>query len=162
MRNLRREEITAMVACPTCKAKAGDKCTKKGQPKKANHHTRLVAAQKKAGLGKKSKQGKPQTSTKKVSKPAKAGFYSSWDWKKARYEAIKKFEQRCMCCGWQPGDTERGYLVVDHIKPRRKYPELELDLNNLQVLCNDCNMGKSNDSEDDWRSMDEQFKATVT
>lgn len=161
MTNLRRQEITDLVDCPTCKAKAGSKCTKKGLPKKANHHTRLLAAQKKAGLGKKAKKGKPQQPKKRENKTSKSGFYSSWEWKKARYEAIKKFEQRCMCCGWQPGDTERGHLVVDHIKPRSKYPKLALDLTNLQVLCNDCNMGKSNDSEDDWRSMDEQFKATI-
>lgn len=88
-------------------------------------------------------------------------FYSSWEWKKVRYEAIKLYEQRCMCCGWQVGDTAHGRLVVDHIKPRSKFPELELDVNNLQILCNDCNMGKSNDYEDDWRSMDEKFKATI-
>jgi 5-methylcytosine-specific restriction endonuclease McrA len=50
------------------------------------------------------------------------------------------------------GATER--IVVDHIKPRRKFPELELDLDNLQVLCNDCNMGKSNDDYTDFRPKD--------
>ena len=41
--------------------------------------------------------------------------------------------------------------MVDHIKPRSRYPALELTLTNLQVLCNDCNMGKSNDDETDFR-----------
>lgn len=103
-------------------------------------------------------------------KPIKSGsrnkkkassFYASWEWKKVRYEAIKKYEQRCMCCGWRVGDTEYGYLVVDHIKPRSRFPALALDVNNLQILCNDCNMGKSNDSIDDWREMDEKFKSIV-
>jgi hypothetical protein len=31
------------------------------------------------------------------------------------------------------------------------YPELELELDNLQVLCDLCNMGKSNKSEKQWR-----------
>ena len=48
------------------------------------------------------------------------------------------------------GSTER--IHVDHIKPRSKYPELELDINNLQVLCEDCNIGKSNIDETDWRT----------
>ena len=50
-----------------------------------------------------------------------------------------------MCCG-----SERN-IVVDHIKPRSKFPGMSLDLENLQVLCNDCNMGKSNDDFTDWR-----------
>ena len=72
-------------------------------------------------------------------------FYKSWEWKKARFETLKKYGSKCMCCG----AVER--IVVDHIKPRSKFPHLELDLNNLQVLCNDCNMGKSNDDTTDFR-----------
>lgn len=78
-------------------------------------------------------------------------FYGSWEWKKVRYKAIKRCGQRCLCCGWRPGDTKVGFLVVDHIKPKSKYPELCLEVTNLQVLCNDCNMGKSNIYEDDFR-----------
>lgn len=87
------------------------------------------------------------------------GFYQSWEWKEVRYKAIKLSKQRCLCCGWQPGDTERGYLVVDHIKPRKKFPELALELSNLQVLCNDCNMGKSNTDMTNW--MDEAYSWTI-
>lgn len=91
----------------------------------------------------------------------KVKFYQSWEWKKLRYKAIRASSQRCMCCGWQVGDTQHGYLVVDHIKPRSKFPELALDPDNLQVLCNDCNMGKSNDSFDDWRETEVQFRAAL-
>lgn len=42
-------------------------------------------------------------------------------------------------------------MHVDHIKPRSKYPHLAYDVNNLQVLCQDCNFGKSNHDETDWR-----------
>ncbi len=42
-------------------------------------------------------------------------------------------------------------MHVDHIKPRRKYPELALSRSNLQVLCNLCNHGKGNWDETDWR-----------
>jgi hypothetical protein len=42
-------------------------------------------------------------------------------------------------------------IHVDHIKPRSSYPELELDIKNLQVLCRDCNLGKSNTCETDLR-----------
>jgi hypothetical protein len=89
------------------------------------------------------------------------GFYASWEWKKLRYEALQLHGNRCQCCGWRPGDTEHGRLVVDHIKPRRKYPELELELSNLQCLCNDCNMGKSDIHEDDFRDLEDWFSSLM-
>ena len=53
-----------------------------------------------------------------------------------------------MVCG---ASGKQTVLHVDHIKPRSKYPELALDPNNLQVLCKDCNLGKSNLYNTDWR-----------
>jgi 5-methylcytosine-specific restriction endonuclease McrA len=91
---------------------------------------------------------------KPVSKPkrkAKDNFYSSWEWKGVRYEALLLHGRRCQCCGWSPTDGGTGYLVVDHIKPKANYPHLALDINNLQVLCNDCNMGKARKHEHDFR-----------
>ena len=84
-------------------------------------------------------------------------FYSSWEWKRVRYEALKIHGRRCQCCGWQPGDTPHGHLVVDHIKPRRRFPALELSVDNLQVLCNDCNMGKGAVHQDDYRTLEDWF-----
>lgn len=76
-------------------------------------------------------------------------FYSSYEWRKLRYAAIKLCGGKCMACGRSPYDG--AVLHVDHIKPRRKYPELALVLSNLQVLCNICNHGKGNWDETDWR-----------
>lgn len=78
-------------------------------------------------------------------------FYSSWDWKKLRYEAIKKYGRRCVCCGFVPHNGSLNYLVADHIKPVSKHPKLALQIENIQIMCNDCNMGKSNAHTDDWR-----------
>lgn len=76
-------------------------------------------------------------------------FYRSREWRELRYEALIRCGRRCMCCGAQPKD---GIILhVDHVKPRSKYPHLELDINNLQVLCEDCNLGKSNIYEHDFR-----------
>jgi 5-methylcytosine-specific restriction endonuclease McrA len=44
-------------------------------------------------------------------------------------------------------------MHVDHILPRSKFPELELDIDNLQVLCEECNLAKSNIDTTDWRSV---------
>ena len=42
-------------------------------------------------------------------------------------------------------------MHVDHIKPRKLYPALALDVNNLQILCEVCNHGKGNWDMTDWR-----------
>jgi len=78
-------------------------------------------------------------------------FYASWEWKQIRYEALRKYGRKCGCCGWSPEHGGGGWIVVDHVKPRKKYPELELDIRNMQVLCNYCNMGKGRRFEDDYR-----------
>lgn len=77
------------------------------------------------------------------------GFYDSAGWISLRYEALKQSAGRCAACGARP--TETNPLHVDHIKPRSLHPELQLVLSNLQVLCKQCNLGKSNTDETDWR-----------
>ena len=42
-------------------------------------------------------------------------------------------------------------MNVDHIKPRKKFPELALVEDNLQVLCGACNHGKGNWDQTNWR-----------
>jgi 5-methylcytosine-specific restriction endonuclease McrA len=44
-------------------------------------------------------------------------------------------------------------VVVDHIRPIRHHWELRLDINNLQLLCDDCNKGKGSTDETDWRDL---------
>lgn len=75
-------------------------------------------------------------------------FYESREWRDVRYEALKLYDRRCVCCGRKPPEVQ---LHVDHIKPRSKRPDLELDINNLQIMCKDCNLGKSNKDSIDYR-----------
>lgn len=76
-------------------------------------------------------------------------FLASYEWRSLRMKALKMYGRKCACCGATP---ESGAIMnVDHIKPRRKYPELALELDNLQVLCEECNHGKGNWDETDWR-----------
>ncbi len=84
-------------------------------------------------------------------KQAARDFYMSWEWKKARFETLKRYGAVCMLCG------SEHRIVVDHIKPRSKFPELALEFDNLQVLCNDCNMGKSNDDYTDFRPRGDEY-----
>ena len=76
-------------------------------------------------------------------------FLSTYAWRKVRMEALKKYGPKCMCCGVTP--QTGAVMNVDHIKPRKLFPNLALDINNLQVLCHDCNHGKGNWDHTDWR-----------
>ncbi len=76
-------------------------------------------------------------------------FLKSYKWRQLRMVAIKQYGPKCQCCG---ASTETGAVInVDHIKPRRLFPELALDLDNLQILCHECNHGKGNWDQTDWR-----------
>jgi len=91
----------------------------------------------------------PKLSIVKASYACSDEFLLSYEWRKLRYAALKKNNGKCELCGNGRGDGVK--LHVDHIKPRRKYPELALSLENLQVLCELCNHGKGNWDETDWR-----------
>lgn len=77
-------------------------------------------------------------------------FLESYAWRQLRMKALIQQGRRCLCCGATPGDG-KTVLHVDHIKPRRLFPELALELSNLQVLCDVCNHGKGNWDQTDWR-----------
>lgn len=77
------------------------------------------------------------------------GFLRSFEWRRVRMQAIKKYGPRCQCCG---ASAPAVVIHVDHIKPRRIFPELALSLSNLQILCEDCNHGKGNWDMTDWRA----------
>jgi 5-methylcytosine-specific restriction endonuclease McrA len=77
-------------------------------------------------------------------------FLASYEWRRLRMEVIKDRGARCECCGSTP--QKDGIVInVDHIKPRRLFPELALEKTNLQVLCDVCNHGKGNWDHTDWR-----------
>jgi 5-methylcytosine-specific restriction endonuclease McrA len=76
-------------------------------------------------------------------------FLMSYEWRKLRMVVLQKFGARCQCCGATPADGVK--MHVDHIKPRRFFPELALEETNLQILCEVCNHGKGNWSDKDWR-----------
>jgi 5-methylcytosine-specific restriction endonuclease McrA len=75
-------------------------------------------------------------------------FLASREWAQLRYLVLRQSDGRCCLCGHSAADGVK--LNVDHVKPRRTHPSLALVRSNLQVLCNLCNRGKGNLS-DDWR-----------
>ena len=77
-----------------------------------------------------------------IPKACSPEFLQSKAWKRMRIAAFDKYGNFCQCCGAKPSDGIR--LNVDHIKPRKLFPELALNLDNLQILCSDCNSEKGN------------------
>jgi 5-methylcytosine-specific restriction protein A len=59
------------------------------------------------------------------------------EWEALRVECFDRDDWTCVRCG----DTEE--LQADHVRPIALYPELALDLANLQTLCGPCNRRKS-------------------
>ena len=75
------------------------------------------------------------------------GFTLLPEWREIRQRVISHYGGRCMCCGKVP---DHG-INVDHIKPRKFFPELALDFDNLQILCSRCNKAKGNRHHTDYR-----------
>ena len=64
----------------------------------------------------------------------------------SRYQVLKAANGKCVLCG---ASAETAVLHVDHIVPRSKGGTN--DLGNLQCLCEQCNLGKSNKDTTDFR-----------
>ena len=63
-------------------------------------------------------------------------FYKSKQWHRIRQKCLMRAGKRCEECGAE------GKLHVHHVKPRKEYPMLELDMMNLVVLCTSCHNRK--------------------
>jgi 5-methylcytosine-specific restriction endonuclease McrA len=77
-------------------------------------------------------------------------FFAGNAWRRLRYSVLRAAGARCACCGRRAGNGVA--LHIDHIEPLSKNWERRLDPSNLQCLCADCNMGKSNTDSIDWRA----------
>lgn len=82
-------------------------------------------------------------------KKKRSDIHNATTWNKLRYLVLKRDGGRCCLCGRSAADGVK--LHVDHIKPVSLYPELYYDPDNLQTLCEECNLGKSDLDDTDWR-----------
>lgn len=64
------------------------------------------------------------------------------EWEALRVECFERDDYTCQWCG----STEEPQ--ADHIRPISEWPELALDLTNLQTLCGPCNRRKSDTASD--------------
>lgn len=68
-------------------------------------------------------------------------FYKSREWRELRLLVLSA-KRVCELCG--RGPSQGAVMHVDHIKSRSLYPELSLEVSNMQLLCDCCNIAKSN------------------
>lgn len=94
-------------------------------------------------------EGKSANEIAAMIRPTKDTFLQSTAWKEMRKKVIEKYGAKCLCCGFIPKIPEK--INIDHIKPRRYFPELSLDMENLQPLCHRCNKDKGNKHQTDYR-----------
>lgn len=80
---------------------------------------------------------------------ARDAFLASPEWKALKARTVAKYGAKCMCCGAVP--RRASHINADHIKPRKFYPELALDEDNIQLLCGRCNKRKGNGPAIDYR-----------
>lgn len=133
----KRRFAARLSTCPKCFAPPGVPCEAKGGgERKAVHIQRL--------------RGVTQDIILNLPWRKADDFLDSKEWRRVRYQALRLHGGRCQLCG------DRALLGkplhVDHIKPRSRFPELALDINNLQILCEDCNKGKGASDTTDWRN----------
>lgn len=143
---------------PACGIYRGKKSTITDDP---GAHTICPVCQERIAENNKAQQTAVRAKKKKTNRRSKVwnpynlalkssdAFLASFEWRKLRMVALKKYGARCMCCGATPATG--AVMNVDHIKPRKTHPDLALDIKNLQILCNVCNHGKGNWDQTDWR-----------
>jgi 5-methylcytosine-specific restriction endonuclease McrA len=73
----------------------------------------------------------PEKSTLK-----KQGFYHTPAWRRLRVVALQRDHYQCQHCLRR--SVIRTATEVHHIKPLEEYPDLALDLDNLDSLCRSC------------------------
>ena len=80
---------------------------------------------------------------------ASDGFLLSPEWRALRKQAAERYGSTCCKCGREQAGRLR--VNFDHIKPRKFFPDLALDIENLQPLCGPCNKRKGNGPAVDYR-----------
>lgn len=138
------KQAALLYECPKCGAPPGISCLGKRGPRASSHRDRAQHV---------TRQGKFEVDAAQahVREGKRGEFYRSPEWRALRYQALKAAGGCCQCCGARA--SLRKPLHVDHIKPRSRFPELAHKLSNLQVLCDDCNMGKGATDDTDWRQV---------
>lgn len=77
-------------------------------------------------------------------------FYNSTKWRKLRLEKLEEYGAVCQRCLIKYGIIVSKKLEGHHVKPRSKYPELELEPENIVIICKTCNAELGDSDITDW------------
>jgi len=78
-------------------------------------------------------------------------IYQSPRWADIKKVIYSLYDFKCM-----KFSNNQNEMHVDHICPVSKYPAMKWSINNLQLLCKNCNMEKSNVNENDYRTLEQK------
>ena len=86
----------------------------------------------------------------KPTRETKKDFYQSQSWRRLRYAALRANREKfgrltCEVCGGTDGPWH-----ADHRVPLSKNWSKRLDPNNVQIMCEACNLGKGNTDSLNW------------
>ena len=86
----------------------------------------------------------------------KVRFYSSGSWRALRYATLRKNRERYGVLTCEVCKSTDGPFHCDHIEPLSLNWDRRLDPSNVQIMCDDCNLGKGNRDRIDWRPTQEE------
>lgn len=95
------------------------------------------------------KQIKEEAKLEMRNAPQRSDIHNATTWNRLRYLVLRRDGGKCVLCGRGAADGVK--LHVDHIVPASICPERYYDPDNLQTLCEECNLGKSDLDTTDWR-----------
>lgn len=70
----------------------------------------------------------------------KDSFYRTQRWRKLRKRVLERDNYLCVRCLHKYNIFNSENLEAHHVKSRKNYPELELDMNNIVCVCKTCNL----------------------
>jgi len=69
--------------------------------------------------------------------PSAAIKYEKW-WQRLKSFVKRRDGQRCVCCGYRPPKSVKGWLSAAHVRPRRNRPDLQKDPTWVVTICTFC------------------------
>lgn len=83
-------------------------------------------------------------------KGKKDTFYSDGPWRDLRDEKLEEYGAHCQRCLIKYNIIMTKNLQGHHIEPRSKRKDLELDRNNIVIICQTCNLQLKDSGIVDW------------
>ena len=108
-------------------------------PNRKGKNQKITESHKKSGHKPPSRAGTKWSEEQREKFMLSVGLNQGKGWVSLRKQVLKRDKNTCNQCGL----IDEEIMVVDHIKPKSIYPELKLEITNLQTLCPNCHARKT-------------------